>query len=138
MSDEFVGKWISDSAENMEAYMEALGANWVIRKLVPKIALTLEMTIEINGNHWNMNAYSAVKNFHLEFDLGKEFEEVSGDGRKVLSTLTFENGKLFHIQKALKKEEKNSSYVSYIENGKLIQIAECDGVESRRIYTKVE
>lgn len=35
------------------------------------------------GNHWKIDTVSTFKSFSLEFDLDTEFEETTGDGRKL-------------------------------------------------------
>lgn len=35
------------------------------------------------GNHWKIDTVSTFKSFSLEFDLNAEFEETTGDGRKL-------------------------------------------------------
>uniref|UniRef100_A0A914R162 Cytosolic fatty-acid binding proteins domain-containing protein n=1 Tax=Panagrolaimus davidi TaxID=227884 RepID=A0A914R162_9BILA len=137
MTEQFAGRWISESSENVEAFMQALGSNWIMQKLASNLPIKIEMEVKIDGNHGKINIYTIIKNFNLEFELGKEFEDTGGDGKKKMSTFTFEEGKLIKIEKATKVGEKDTKNVTFIENGKMIQIAECDGVKCTRTFIRV-
>jgi hypothetical protein len=134
MAQEFAGKWDFESSDNFDEYMKAAGVGMLTRKMAS--ALKPQIIIEVNGDHWVMQSNSTFKNISIEFDLGKEFEETTGDGRKCLTTFTLEGNKLHQVQKAADKGGKDSTFDRYIENGKLIIDMECDGVKARRTYTR--
>uniref|UniRef100_A0A914Z1B5 Cytosolic fatty-acid binding proteins domain-containing protein n=1 Tax=Panagrolaimus superbus TaxID=310955 RepID=A0A914Z1B5_9BILA len=134
MASEFAGKWDFESSENFDEYMKAVGVGLITRKVANNAKPTL--VFEINGDHWTIKSLSAIKNVTVEFELDKEFEETTGDGRKVMSTFTLENGKLHQVQKATKKDEKDSTFNRYIEGGKLIIEMEANGVKAKRVYTR--
>jgi hypothetical protein len=41
------------------------------------------LLIKIDGDKWNLQTHSTFKNTEIEFELGKEFDETTADGRKV-------------------------------------------------------
>uniref|UniRef100_A0AC34FA56 Cytosolic fatty-acid binding proteins domain-containing protein n=1 Tax=Panagrolaimus sp. ES5 TaxID=591445 RepID=A0AC34FA56_9BILA len=134
MASEFAGKWDFESSENFDEYMKAVGVGLITRKVANNAKPTL--VFEICGDHWAIKSLSAIKNVTVEFDLGKEFEETTADGRKCMSTFTLEGGKLHQIQKATKKDERDSTFNRYIEGGKLIIEMEANGVKAKRVYTR--
>ena len=134
MAQEFVGKWDFESSENFDEYMKAAGVGLITRKVANN--LKPQIVIKVDGDHWRMESNSTFKNLAVEFDLGKEFEETTGDGRKVMSTFTLDGGKLHQVQKATKSGEKDSTFDRYIVGGKLNIDMECDGVKAKRVYTK--
>jgi hypothetical protein len=134
MAQEFVGKWDFESSDNFDEYMKAAGVGLITRKVANN--LKPQIVIKVDGDHWRMESNSTFKNLAVEFDLGKEFEETTGDGRKVMSTFTLQGGKLHQVQKATKSGENDSTFDRYIEDGKLIIDMECNGVKAKRVYTK--
>jgi len=89
------------------------------------VAATLKpvLDIEVNGDHWKMTSSSTFKTTVWEFDLGKEFEETTADGRVMKSVFTLEGGKLLQEQKKIKPEDHDSHFERYIEDGKLIIVS---------------
>uniref|UniRef100_A0AC35G072 Cytosolic fatty-acid binding proteins domain-containing protein n=1 Tax=Panagrolaimus sp. PS1159 TaxID=55785 RepID=A0AC35G072_9BILA len=82
MAQEFVGKWDFESSDNFDEYMKAAGVGLITRKVANN--LKPQIVIKVDGDHWRMESNSTFKNLVVEFDLGKEFEETTGDGRKVM------------------------------------------------------
>ncbi|KAK2169153.1 hypothetical protein LSH36_12g21090 [Paralvinella palmiformis] len=116
----FVGQWKLEGSENFDEYMKALGVGEVIscqpalstlytvapaygvgfatRKL-GNLAKPSQM-IKIDGDTWTIETHSTFKNTIITFELGKEFEENTADGRKVKTTCTLEgDNKLIQSQK---------------------------------------
>ncbi len=58
--------------------------NVVIRKIASYLILDKE--IVQNGDHFNIKTLTTFRNYHMEFDVGKEFEEdlVGVDDRKCM------------------------------------------------------
>merc|ERR1711939_1089913 len=80
------GKYKLTTSENFEEFMKALGVGLVTRKLGNKSSPTVTVT-EDNGEY-TFKQESLVKTSEIKFKLGEEFEEVTADGRKVLSKMT--------------------------------------------------
>ncbi|KAF2976949.1 hypothetical protein EK904_008135 [Melospiza melodia maxima] len=84
MPADFNGYWKMVSNDNFEEYLKALDVNVAVRK----IANLLKPDKEIlqNGDHMIIKTLSTFRNYIMEFDVGKEFEEdLSGvDDRKCM------------------------------------------------------
>ena len=82
MAEQFAGKWNFVDSDNFEAYLKEVGVGLMTRKMAA--TLKPQIVFEINGNTWKMSSISTFKNIVVEFELDKEFEETTGDGRKCL------------------------------------------------------
>ncbi|KAL3101808.1 hypothetical protein niasHS_003217 [Heterodera schachtii] len=137
MSDKFVGKWNLASSENFDEFMKEVGVSFLTRKAAGCVKPMLEFVVSNAGAHWRMTSTSTFTTWNCEFDLDKEFEQKTADGRTVKSIFTFENDKLIEKQTKIKADEKDSRYERYIdESGKLIIAMECGSVKAKRVYTK--
>lgn len=76
-----------------------LGANRVLRKILPKLKSTLEL-IQKSENTYVLNIRRKLMKQTLEFTLNEEFEEKMMNGQKVKSIITFENNSMTHIQQS--------------------------------------
>lgn len=54
--------------------------------------------MEKNGDKYKLTTESTFKTSVIEFELGKEFDEVTLDDRNVKSVITLEGNKLIHKQ----------------------------------------
>ena len=134
MSAEFVGKWAFESSDNFDEYLKQVGVGLITRKVAANLKPSLEF--KVSGDHWTITSTSTFKTFDIDFDLNKEFEETTADGRTLKSTFTFENGKLVQQQKKINPKDKDSVIERYIENGKLVITMDSEGVKAKRVYTK--
>uniref|UniRef100_A0ACB8FAT0 DNA-binding proteins Bright/BRCAA1/rbp1 n=1 Tax=Sphaerodactylus townsendi TaxID=933632 RepID=A0ACB8FAT0_9SAUR len=73
MPADFNGYWKMLSNDNFEEYLKALDVNVAVRK----IANLLKPDKEIiqDGDHMIIKTLSTFKNYIMDFDIGKEFEE---------------------------------------------------------------
>lgn len=78
-SSAFVGKWNLESSENFDEYLKHVGVGLITRKVAAKVKPVLD--IEVSGDHWKITSTSTFKTFVIEFDLNKEFDETTADGR---------------------------------------------------------
>lgn len=79
---EFVGHWNFQDSENFDEYLKEAGVSFMTRKLAVTLKPTLDF--EVTGNQWKITSTSTFKTIVIEFELDKEFEETTGDGRKML------------------------------------------------------
>jgi len=86
------GKYVQEKAENVDAYMEAIGVPWLIRKTAANITPSLE--ISRDGETWKISFKTAIKSNNSTFKVGQDFEEESPNGKKVKGKAIFENDKL--------------------------------------------
>lgn len=76
--------------------MKALGVGYFQRTIGNGVQPTVEL--KKNGNKYTLLTTSTFKNSDITFELGKEFEEETLDGRKVKSIMTLDGNKLTHKQ----------------------------------------
>lgn len=81
-------------SKNFDEYMTALGVGYFTRTIGNSVHPTVEL--KKNGDKYTLLTTSTFKNSELHFELGKEFEEETLDGRKVKSTMTLDGNKLIH------------------------------------------
>ena len=80
----FNGNWKLDSVDNYDNYL---------KKLQYKMKLKLELSIDVSsdGQHWKIvsktgsGIFGSMHTHTTEFDVGKEFDEKTQDGRDVRS-----------------------------------------------------
>ncbi|PAV73352.1 hypothetical protein WR25_18922 [Diploscapter pachys] len=132
---DLVGKWRLENWENFEEFMKE-GDN---------------VTLDVKSTFKNQTVKSVLGKFACVSDNTKErgdelvelfacaqdFDEDTMDGRRVLSTITFENGKLIHTQKATKKGDQTTVVTRYREGDKMITIFRCNEVTSRWELSRV-
>jgi hypothetical protein len=80
----------------------------------------------------------AFRTVTYEFELNKEFDELTPDGRFMKSTFRLrKDGKLMQFQRKVSPHDKDSKFTRSIEGDKLIVVCEAEGVNATRIYQKV-
>lgn len=78
---QFIGKWNLVQSENFDGYLKHIGVGMVLRTLAKTLKPVLDIRVE-NG-HWKITSTSTFKTQTIEFDLDKEIDDVTADGRKV-------------------------------------------------------
>uniref|UniRef100_A0A915BBG2 Lipocalin/cytosolic fatty-acid binding domain-containing protein n=2 Tax=Parascaris univalens TaxID=6257 RepID=A0A915BBG2_PARUN len=133
----FIGRWTLLKSENFDAYMKQCGVRVVTRRIAATLKPALTVTCE--GGKWKFLSESTFKTIVFEFELDKEFVEITGDGRKFMSKVTMNGDKMIQQQKAINPGDKDSHFERYVdEEGHLIMICECEGVVSKRTYKRAE
>lgn len=89
---EFVGKWAYETGENFDEYLKHVGVGLITRKVACSLKPSLD--IKISGDHWTITSTSTFKTFDIDFDLNKEFEETTADGRVLKVNLYLKTKKL--------------------------------------------
>jgi len=69
----------------------------------------------VDGDNWKMTSTSTFTTWVCEFKIGEPKEQKTADGRTLMSTFTFTDGKLVEEQKKISEKDKDS----HIEVGKL-------------------
>lgn len=72
------------------------GVGFVLRKIGNSVSPTVEL--KKDGDKYTLVTSSTFKNTEISFELGKEFDEETMDGRQVKSVMTMEGNKLIHKQ----------------------------------------
>lgn len=76
--------------------MKALGVGYFQRTIGNSVYPTVEL--KKHGDKYTLLTTSTFKNSEIHFELGKEFEEETVDGRKVKSVITLDGNKMTHKQ----------------------------------------
>lgn len=132
MVDVIIGEWKLTSSENFDALMRELGVGFFLRKLGNTIKPNIRFEKDEKGV-WTMTTISSVKTHAIKFELDKEFEEETIDGRKVKSVISAdpENKKKFiHTQRDAKTNDvicvitrevnEKDEYVSNVRAGNVV------------------
>ncbi|XP_066565384.1 retinol-binding protein 1.1 [Amia ocellicauda] len=134
MSTDFNGYWKMISNENFEEYLKALDVNVAIRKIAG--LLKPDKDIIQNGDHMVIKTLSTFKNYNMDFEIGKEFEEdLTGvDDRKCMTTVTWDGDKLVCVQNG---EKEGRGWTQWVEGDEMhLEIRAC-GVKCKQIFKKV-
>lgn len=90
-------KYTNYQSENFDEYMKALGVGFFTRVAGNTVTPTVEL-IKNSGNTYTLKTTSTFRNSEITFELGKEFDEVTLDGRNVKSKMTLEGNVLTQQQ----------------------------------------
>ncbi|XP_078664924.1 fatty acid-binding protein-like isoform X2 [Branchiostoma floridae x Branchiostoma belcheri] len=90
MTTDFNGKWKLVDSDNFDAYLQAVGVNFMIRQLAK--AATPRQEVQQNGDNFVITS-SGLQTKVTTFTIGEEFEDDSPIG-KVKCTMTWKDGKL--------------------------------------------
>ncbi|NXO82877.1 FABPI protein, partial [Sitta europaea] len=129
----FDGTWKIDRNENYEKFMEAMGIGMMKRKLGAHD--NLKITIQQNGDKFNVKEASNFRNIELEFTLGVTFEYSLADGTELSGTWTLEGNKLVGTF-TRKDNGKVLKAVREIVGDELVQTYLYEGVESKRFFKR--
>ncbi|RUS73858.1 hypothetical protein EGW08_018380, partial [Elysia chlorotica] len=91
------GTWALEKSENFDEYMKALGVSYPWR--VIGNAAKPKQDISVSAGHWTIATSTPATKVLIKFDLNKQFDETTPDGRKVKSISTVEGNKLITHQK---------------------------------------
>jgi len=89
-------KYKNTESTNFDDYMKALGVGFVLRKIGNSVSPTVEL--KKDGDKYTLITSSTFKTSEISFELGKEFDEETLDGRNVKSIITLEGNKLIQKQ----------------------------------------
>lgn len=84
-------------SKDFEEYMKELGVGFFLRKIGNSVSPTVELRKLPNGKY-KLITKSTFKDSEIEFELGKEFDEETLDGRQVKSVMTLEGNTLTQKQ----------------------------------------
>ncbi|CAO2633904.1 Retinol-binding protein 1 [Lemmus lemmus] len=120
MPVDFNGYWKMLSNENFEEYLRALDVNVALRKIAN--LLKPDKEIVQDGDHMIIRTLSTFRNYIMDFQVGKEFEEdLTGiDDRKCMTLITWEGNTLVCVQKG---EKENRGWKQWVEGDKLYLVS---------------
>ncbi|XP_028317286.1 fatty acid binding protein 4a [Gouania willdenowi] len=132
MVEQFVGTWKMVSSENFDDYMKAIGVGFAIRQVGNRTKPNLILSVDDNGVIC-MKSQSTFKTTEIKFTLNKPFDETTADDRKTTTVVTLENGKLVQKQTW---DGKETNIEREIADGKLIAKCIMGDVVAVRTYVK--
>merc|ERR1712066_1114212 len=126
-TDLVAGKYQLTESENFDKFMGALGVGYLVRKLgnqsKPLVTLSQE------DNVWTMKSES-------KFEMGKQFEEVTADGRKVLTTMKVTEPNTVHQEMLGTSGGKDSFCTREFMLGKMKCVCTVDDIVTTRWYAR--
>ncbi|XP_026862210.1 fatty acid binding protein 4a [Electrophorus electricus] len=132
MVENFVGSWKMITSENFDEYMKALGVGFATRQVGNRTKPNL--IVGVDGDGWIcMKTQSAFKNTEIKFRLNEAFEETTADDRKTTTIVTLENGKLVQKQSW---DGKETAIEREMIDGKLIATCKMGNVVAVRTYER--
>merc|ERR1711915_423584 len=129
---ECTGKYKLATSENFEEFMKALGVGMLTRKLGNKSSPVVTVTEE-NGEY-TMKQESLVKTSEIKFKINEEFEEVTADGRKVLSKMTLTAPNVMVHEMKGTEGGKDSTCIREFLPEKLTAVCTVDDITTTRVY----
>ncbi|CAK5024355.1 unnamed protein product [Meloidogyne enterolobii] len=136
MADKFVGKWKLTDSDNFNDYLKEVGVGMVVRATAAAVKPVLEFVVD--GDNWKMTSTSTFANWVCDFKIGESKEQKTADGRTLMSTFTFTDGKLVEEQKKISEKDKDSHIERYVDgDGKMVITCESGGVKAVRKYEKM-
>ncbi|XP_062386723.1 nicotinamide/nicotinic acid mononucleotide adenylyltransferase 3 [Sardina pilchardus] len=133
MPADYSGYWKMIASDNFEEYLKGLDVNVAIRKIA--VLLKPDKEITQDGNHLVIKTLSTFKNYLMDFEVGKEFEEdLSGiDDRKCMTTVSWDGDKLVCVQKG---EKEGRGWTHWIEGDELHLELRVEGVAAKQVFKK--
>ncbi|NXL25691.1 FABPI protein, partial [Setophaga kirtlandii] len=129
----FDGTWKVDRNENYEKFMEAMGIGMMKRKLGAHD--NLKITIQQNGDKFNVKEASNFRTIDIEFTLGVSFDYSLADGTELNGAWTLEGNKL--VATFTRKDNgKVLKATREIVGDELVQTYLYEGVESKRFFKR--
>merc|ERR1712112_621805 len=132
---ECTGKYRLATSENFEEFMKVLGVGLITRKLGNKASPTVTITQE-DPDEYSFKQES-FKTSEFKFKVGEEFEEITADGRKVMSTMTQLAPNVMKHEMKGTDGGKDSVCVREFFKDKLITVCHCEDVTTTRVYHAV-
>jgi cellular retinoic acid-binding protein 1 len=107
--------------------IKTLDVNFLLRKAATVSSPIMEISKE--GDDWTIKTSTSLKSMELKFEIDKEFEETTADGREVTACVTLEGNKLVTVQKAKKAGEKSTKSIREFNGDEVVQTMTIDGVD---------
>ncbi|KAG7216988.1 hypothetical protein INR49_001642 [Caranx melampygus] len=121
--------------DNMDSYLAALDINFALRKIVCLLKPTKEITHDPATGAMKIRTITTLKNFNMDFTIGKEFTEDLGpvDGRTCQTTVSWEGDKLLCVQRG---EKEGRGWTHWLEGDKLHLEMRVQGIVAKQVFKK--
>ena len=113
--------------ENSDEVMKALNLSFILRKAATISTPQMEVTEE--DGIWTITTSTMLKSMSLTFEVGKPFDDVTPDGRKVSSLVTVEGNKFICVQTAKNKGDKSTKSIREFKDDECIVTLEIIGTD---------
>ena len=113
--------------ENSDEVMKALNLNFILRKAATISTPQMEVTEE--DGIWTITTSTMLKSMSLKFEVGKAFDDVTPDGRKVSSLVTVEGNKFICVQTAKNESDKSTKSIREFTEDECIVTLEIIGTD---------
>ena len=135
MADLVPGKYQMVQSKNFDGFMAAIGVGFLTRKLGNQSYPMV--TVEKEEDSYSLKTESLVKTSEIKFKLGEQFEEITSDGRIVMSTMSMIAPNTI-LHKMLGTEGgKDSSCTREFLGKKMKCVCQVEEVVSTRIYQRI-
>lgn len=136
--DVMIGKWKLTKSENFDEYMKAIGVGMILRNMANLATPTVEI-VKVDDDTWNLITTATFKTTELKFKLdGSEFEETTGDGRKVMTKMTWDETGVLTQDQVGTGNCKGSVLTRTFKDDEMTIVLKCGDVVSTRVYKKVD
>lgn len=139
--DVMLGKWRLVKSENFDEYLKACGAGMMSRGMAATESTAGTWCVEIKkltDDMFNMKTSTVTKSAEISFKLdGKEVEEITGDGRRCMTTMTWDDGTLYQKRKGL-DNSKGGEIIRKFQGDEMDMTCKVDDVECKRVYHRDE
>lgn len=125
------GVWELEKSENFDEYMKAIGVSYAMRQIGNTAKPRQE--ISIKDGVWTIITSTSMGKTSVQFELNKEFTEITPDGRKCRSICSVEGNKLITKQKS----NIDSLIVRDFRKNNCVMTLSANGVTSTRLYTRM-
>ncbi|KAM5193938.1 fatty acid-binding protein, intestinal [Mantella aurantiaca] len=129
----FNGTWKADRNENYDKFMEVMGVNIMKRKLAAHD--NLKITIQQDGDKFNVKESSTFRTIEINFTLGVTFEYSLADGTELSGAWVQEGDKLVGTFNR-KDNGKELKTWRVIVGDELVQTYTYEGTEAKRIFKR--
>merc|ERR1711936_405179 len=113
----------------------ALGVGMVTRKLGNKTSPVV--TISEQDGEYTFKQESLVKTSEIKFKIGEEFEELTADGRKVMSTMTLTSPNVMVHEMKGTNGGKDSTCIREFLGDTMVATCKVEDIETVRTYSAV-
>nr|ADO28068.1 fatty acid-binding protein heart [Ictalurus furcatus] len=132
MVDKFVGTWKMVSSDNFDEYMKALGVGFATRQVGNRTKPNSILNVDDQGLIC-MKSQSTFKTTEVKFKLNETFAETTADDRKTTTVVSLENGKLVQKQTW---DGKETTLERELIDGQLVATCKMGDVVVVRTYVK--
>ncbi|KAG9342528.1 hypothetical protein AGOR_G00193210 [Albula goreensis] len=130
----FNGTWKVDRNENYDKFMEQMGINMVKRKLAAHDSL--KITIQQDGDKFNVKENSTFRSLEINFTLGVAFDYNLADGTELTGSWALE-GDMLKGTFTRKDNGKQLLTTRTVSGDEMVQSYSYDGVDAKRIFKRV-